>query len=99
MFTFSSSLWSDDDLPILSIRLGVGANRIMPVQSRSESTESIATLPSGDSKSDYALECILTVFDDMDTNTTVTQTVYVNETADPEGTSIGLITPSTLHLA
>ena len=31
------------------------------------------------------------MFDDMDANTTVTQTVYVNETADPEGTSTGLI--------
>ena len=93
MFTFSSSLWSDDDLPI-TYQYGFQspiANRIMPVQSRSESTESIATLPSGDSRSDYALECILTVFDDMDANTTVTQTVYVNETADPEGTSTGLI--------
>ena len=57
----------------------------MPVQSRSESAESIAILPSGDKIFDYALQCVSVVYDDMDANTTVTQFVYVNETADREG--------------
>jgi hypothetical protein len=93
MFSFSSSLWSDDDLPI-TYQYGFVSTggRLMPVQSRSESASRSVILPAGDPLEDYVLLCVATIYDSFNANTTMTASVSVNQTSDVASAGMDLLT-------
>jgi hypothetical protein len=79
LFSFSTELWNDDDIPI-TYQFGFFSNNnnndgnenMMILQGRSEILNIISSLPSGLESNNHRITCILHVFDSLQCSTTST---------------------------
>ena len=69
-FVLSSSLWTDDDLPLsYEYRYLSSQGTELVIRGRSESSYASSLLPSGSVSSGYGLSCAVRVFDNLNANT------------------------------
>ena len=94
IFLFDAALWEDEDLP-LTYEFGVKSNNvILPLQARSEVKTLRSRLSEGKEDKDYAVNVVLTVYDDLSSNATDTHEVTVTPLADELDSILNLFSDS-----
>jgi hypothetical protein len=81
LFTLAASSWSDDDLPLtyqFMFVSPVGDGSQLMLRSAVQSTSASMMLPSGSAESDYALTCVVNIFDNYQAYTTDTAVATVS---------------------
>lgn len=97
-FSFSTSQWTDPDLPI-SFQFGfVSSSKTMIIQSRSESSFGASILPAGSLSSNFTLKGTAQVFDTLGANVFAFSSIIVNlasSTFDTTKTILSSLSAST----
>ena len=94
IFLFDAALWEDEDLP-LTYEFGVKSNNVLlPLQTRSEVKTLSSRLSEGKDDKDYAVNVVLTVYDDLSSNATDTHEVTVTPLADELDSILNLFSDS-----
>jgi hypothetical protein len=83
IFTYSTSLWTDTDLPVTYQfsfhQVNSYFTERMTIQGKSEIETTQTTLPSGLELYNYSISCIVQIFDSLDCHTSTSLSVSVNK--------------------